>query len=182
MSDWISETLYDNGTLINKLGIKDKAQLAQKEFEITAQREIFLLDQRLKINSINDLNKIHEFLFSPLYDWAGKLRPGNFAKGNTVFFDYSRFSYAQEDIDHLLLMQRKKRNLETKDYAELMDLINYMHPFREGNGRSTRLFLQCYAYQHGQLIDYPLSNDGLIAALNEADTDKIAELIRLEIP
>lgn len=61
-----------------------------------------------------------------------------------------------------------------------MDLLNYMHPFREGNGRSTRLFLQCYAANHNQCIVYPLSNDDLIQALTDANVHEIARLIKVE--
>lgn len=72
MSDWIQETLYDNGTLINKFGIRDAQELAQKEFEITAQRELYLLNQNIVIKDVSAFAKINKFLFMPLYDWAGK--------------------------------------------------------------------------------------------------------------
>lgn len=152
MSDWIQETLYDNGTLINKLEIRDAQELAQKEFEITAQRELFLLNQDIIIKDVSAFAKINKFLFMSLYDWAGKYRSGNFYKGNTTFLDCNRFDYAEEDINHVLAVQSKKHELTAEDYAQLMDLLNYMHPFREGNGRSTRLFLQCYAANHNQCI------------------------------
>ena len=157
MSDWIQETLYANSTLINKLGIRDAQDLAKKEFEITAQRELFLLNQGIKIKDISAFAKINAFLFSPLYDWAGKYRQGNFYKGNTTFLDYNRFNYAEEDINHVMSLQQKQHHLTAEDYAQLMDLLNYMHPFREGNGCSTRLFLQCYAVNHGQYIIYPFN-------------------------
>lgn len=53
MSNWIQETLYDNGTLINKFGIRDAQELAQKEFEITAQRELYLLNQNIVIKDVS---------------------------------------------------------------------------------------------------------------------------------
>lgn len=177
MSDWIQETLYANGTLINKLGIRDAQDLAKNEFEITAQRELFLLNQGIKIKDISAFAKINAFLFSPLYDWAGKYRQGNFYKGNTTFLDYNRFNYAEEDINHVMSLQQNQHHLTAED---LMDLLNYMHPFREGNGRSTRLFLQCYAVNHGQYIIFPLTNDNLIQALTDADVAKIAKLIKIE--
>ena len=177
MSDWIQETLYANSTLINKLGIRDAQDLAKNEFEITAQRELFLLNQGIKIKDISAFAKINAFLFSPLYDWAGKYRQGNFYKGNTTFLDYNRFNYAEEDINHVMSLQQKQHHLTAED---LMDLLNYMHPFREGNGRSTRLFLQCYAVNHGQYIIFPLTNDNLIQALTDADVAKIAKLIKIE--
>lgn len=77
-------------------------------------------------------------------------------------------------------LQQKQHHLTAEDYAQLMDLLNYMHPFREGNGRSTRLFLQCYAVNHGQYIIFPLTNDNLIQALTDIDVAKIAKLIKIE--
>lgn len=180
MSDWIQETLYDNGTLINKFGIRDVQELAQKEFEITAQRELYLLNQNIVIKDVSAFTKINKFLFMPLYDWAGKYRTGNFYKGNTAFLDCNRFDYAEEDINHVLALQKEKDELIAEDYAQLMDLLNYMHPFREGNGRSTRLFLQCYAANHNQCIVYPLNNDDLIQALTDANVHEIARLIKVE--
>lgn len=156
MSDWIQETLYANGTLINKLGIRDAQDLAKKEFEITAQRELFLLNQGIKIKDISAFAKINSSL------------------------DYNRFNYAEEDINHVMSLQQKQHHLTAEDYAQLMDLLNYMHPFREGNGRSTRLFLQCYAVNHGQYIIFPLTNDNLIQALTDVDVAKIAKLIKIE--
>ena len=157
-----------------------KIDLAKKEFEITAQRELFLLNQGIKIKAISAFAKINAFLFSPLYDQAGKYRQGNFYKGNTTFLDYNRFNYAEEDINHVMSLQQKQHHLTAEDYAQLMDLLNYMHPFREGNGRSTRLFLQCYAVNHGQYIIFPLTNDNLIQALTDVDVAKIAKLIKIE--
>ncbi|ADQ59221.1 putative cell division protein [Lactobacillus amylovorus GRL 1112] len=77
-------------------------------------------------------------------------------------------------------LQQKQHHLTAEDYAQLMDLLNYMHPFREGNGRSTRLFLQCHAVNHGQYIIFPLTNDNLIQALTDVDVAKIAKLIKIE--
>lgn len=74
-------------------------------------------------------------------------------------------------------LQQKQHHLTAEDYAQLMDLLNYMHPFREGNGRSTRLFLQCYAVNHLFIL---LTNDNLIQALTDADVAKIAKLIKIE--
>lgn len=111
MIDWIQETLYDNGTLINKFGIRDAQELAQKEFEITAQRELYLLNQNIVIKDVSAFAKINKFLFMPLYDWAGKYRTGNFYKGNTAFLDCNRFDYAKEDINHVLTMQKEKRQV-----------------------------------------------------------------------
>lgn len=177
MNDWISKTLYSNGTLKNKLHIHDAKKLSTIEYLRTTIKSIILLDQKPKISSINDLAKIHKFMFSDLYDWAGKYRKGNFQKNGYTFFDYQRFNFAEQDIDYLLQQLQKKDALTSYDYAQLLDKINYMHPFREGNGRSAKLFLDCLAGNHEQVIAYPRKNDEMIQAQKNADIEEIAELI-----
>lgn len=66
--DWISVTLYPNGTMKNKLGIRDAAELADLEFQISAERELLLLKEKVKVGQIEDLKKIHKIMFSPLYE------------------------------------------------------------------------------------------------------------------
>lgn len=177
---WISKTLYKNGVLKNKLGIRDGAELARLEYRISGRVALRLLQRHLKVNTIDDLCKIHKLMFASLYPWAGKLRPGDFRKGDSVFFPYERFDYAREDIDNTIASLQKKKTLSNKDYAILLDKINYFHPFREGNGRSTKTFLQCLAANHGQVINYPLNNDQMIAAQEAADIERIAQLINVE--
>lgn len=180
MTDWISETLYSNGTLKNKLHIHDAKKLQSIEYMQTAIKAGILLDQEPKISTIKDLAKIHKFLFSGLYDWAGKYRKGNFQKNGYSFFDYQRFNYAEENIDNLLQRLSKKDALSAYEYAEILDKINFMHPFREGNGRSAKIFLSCLAGNHAQVIDYPRENSKMIKAQNDADINKIAGLIKVQ--
>lgn len=180
MSDWISKTPYSNGVLKNKLHIHDAAELEKKENELSARNALFLLQKKPQIKDINDLKKIHQFLFGELYDWAGKYRPGNFSKNGYQFFDFTRFDFAEKDINSMLHKHPKTTLLSAKDYAELLDAINFMHPFREGNGRSCKIFLSAYAANHGQMIDYPRKNEEMIQAQNEANIDQIAKLIKVE--
>ena len=63
MSDWISETLYSNGVLKNKLHIHDSKELEKKEYELSARNALFLLQKKPQINDIGDLKKVHQFLF-----------------------------------------------------------------------------------------------------------------------
>lgn len=180
VEDWIRATLYPNGTMKNKFGIRNAAKLVDLEFRITAERELLLLKQKVKVGQIEDLKKIHKIMFAPLYEWAGHYRKGDFRKGNTVFFPRERFDYAEKDIDEAIANLSKKGPLNAENYASLIDKINFFHPFREGNGRSTRTFLQLLALEHGQAIDYPLTNDAMIMAENTADIAKIASLIKVE--
>lgn len=180
VSDWISKTLYSNDVLKNKLHIHDAAELGKKENELSARNALFLLQKKPQIKDINDLKKIHQFLFGELYDWAGKYRPGNFSKNGYQFFDFTRFDFAEKDINSMLHKHPKTTPLSAKDYAELLDAINFMHPFREGNGRSCKIFLSAYAANHGQMIDYPRKNEEMIQAQNEANIDQIAKLTKVE--
>lgn len=180
MSNWIEETLYPNGVLINKLNIHDAKELEALEYEETAVAAIRILQRKPKVNNILQLAKLHKLMFYKLYDWAGKYRWGNFQKNGYTFFDYQRFNFAEMDINSLLQKQSNKGTLSALDYAQLLDLINYMHPFREGNGRSARLFLQCYAANHQQVIDYPRNNGQMILAQQHADIKAMAKLIKVK--
>lgn len=180
MSNWIEDTLYSNGVLINKLGIHNQQLIEQLEYEETAVAAVRILQHKPKINDISQLAKIHKLMFYKIYDWAGKYREGNFQKNGYEFLDCGRFDYAEMDINNLIQKKKAKKKLVALDYAEMLDMINFMHPFREGNGRSTRLFLQCLAANHGQRIDYPLQNDQMIVAQENADVNAIANLIVVE--
>ncbi|MCF1798062.1 Fic family protein [Lactobacillus mulieris] len=180
MADWIQKTLYPNGTLKNKLSITDQTRLSHIEMTQVAKRTNMFLKSKPKINSLNDLALIHKFLFGSLYDWAGKYRKGNMYKGNTEFMEHERFDFATISIDKQLNRVKQIAKPTSKDYAELLDSINYMHPFREGNGRSTRLFLQALAANHGQFLDYSRHDKELIEAEHSADIDKLAQLITVE--
>lgn len=180
MSNWIENTIYENGTLKNKLNIKNQNKLQEIEYFGSAQRAAIILQQKPMITNLTDLRKIHKYMFSFLYDWAGKYRQGDFQKNGYAFFERNRFEFAEQDINELINSQNKKKVLSATDYAALLDKINFMHPFREGNGRSTKIFLQCYAAQHQQILDYPRRNEQLIQAQNEANIDQIANILVVE--
>ncbi|MQS53224.1 Fic/DOC family protein [Companilactobacillus mishanensis] len=152
--DWIAETLQDNGTLKNKLGIRNAHKLHELETLVTQHRQESLV--RFPITSVIDLQKIHKWLFSDLYEWAGEFRQGDFQKGSTRFFPRSRFSLAIQDIDqqiyHINETHYKLKIIFSSDLANLLLDINNFHPFREGNGRAQRLFISMLAEQNGYII------------------------------
>ena len=172
--------LYPNGTLKNKLNIKDAAELAQKEYLGSAVRALAFLRKNKKITSVEDLKKIHKIMFGWLYDWAGQIRDYELIKGDTGFLEYTRIKFGIEEIDEKMRQLASQKELANTDYAFLLDRLNYLHPFREGNGRSSKLFLQAFAANHGQVIDYPRSNKELIIAQNNADINQIARLIKVK--
>ncbi|MDO4607651.1 MAG: Fic family protein [Clostridia bacterium] len=190
----INSTTSDcyNGTtcLINKLGITDENTLAQIEADIT-----FAKASQLEANPINgnfDFNHykaIHEYLFSDLYDWAGKIRTVNISKKGTGFVDCSEI----EKIANMCFGRLKNENyfkeLEFNDFIEsIVDFYcttNMLHPFREGNGRTQRIFIIQLIRYCGYDIDFSeIDLDELmIATINSANgvTDMLKQIFKENI-
>jgi cell filamentation protein len=107
----------------------------------------------IKIAGIGSLFEIHRQLFQDTYDWAGKVRTVEISKGGRPFFPTSRFETALCHIDHLVKEYHRIAYAEKGDLAhklaELLDVINFLHPFREGNGRTQREFLRLLALEKG---------------------------------
>lgn len=125
-------------TLKNKLGIEDSAKLARQEEKISKKRaaELFESDflERLRPGTYRALSEIHRYLFQDIYDFAGKVRDVNIAKGNFRFAPVIYLEAALENIDK---MPQATFDEIIEKYVEM----NVAHPFREGNGRSTRIWL-----------------------------------------
>lgn len=169
---------YPDGTMRNKLNIKDHDKLHDTEYKIVNRNAIALLTNNQKpnihINSVKDLQKIHKYLFMDIYDWAGQFRNWDFNKNGHDFFDRASFSSGISYIDSLLSQANAKTTIDKQDFAELLDTTNQLHPFPEGNGRSTKVFLQLLAKQHGQQLNYERHQDNLITALNDSNIPEIA--------
>ena len=125
-------------TLENKLGITNSTELAIKEEELSKKRAIEMFENgifsTLKAGSFESLQKIHKYLFQDIYDFAGEIRTVNIAKGN---FRFAPAMYLQDALKHIEAMPQSNFDEIIKKYIEM----NVAHPFREGNGRSTRLWL-----------------------------------------
>lgn len=124
--------------LENKLGLTSSADLAREEERISKKKaaELFekgILDQ-LEAGKFSALKAIHKYLFDEIYDFAGKIRTVNIAKGNFRFVPVMYLEAALENIDKML-----QSNFDeiVEKYVEM----NIAHPFREDNGRSTRIWL-----------------------------------------
>lgn len=128
------DTLLPNETLKNKLNITDEKILTIKKYTTAALHEVEFLKSKKEIISINDLYKINEILFGTLYSWASKKRTYPLREGDHDFMDFRSFGQAEIYINKLLESDNKKDELSNLDYAKLLDFINDMHPFREGNG------------------------------------------------
>ena len=124
--------------LKNKLGLTDSIELAHEEERISKKRAIELFESgyldTLPAGSFLALCKIHERLFSDIYDFAGKVRTVNIAKGN---FRFAPIVYLGEALKSIETMPQSSFDEIVEKYVEM----NVAHPFREGNGRSTRIWL-----------------------------------------
>nr|WP_296958828.1 Fic family protein [uncultured Mediterraneibacter sp.] len=138
--------------LENKLGIENSAELAREEERISKKRalELFengLLDQ-MEAGTFDTLKKIHYYLFSDLYEFAGQIRTVNLAKGN---FRFAPLMYLDAALANIDKMPQSNFDEIIEKYVEM----NIAHPFREGNGRSTRIWLDLILKSElGQVIDW----------------------------
>lgn len=125
-------------TLKNKLGISDSAELARQEEKISKKKAAELFEsgylEQLEAGTFDSLCKIHKYLFQDIYDFAGKIRGVNIAKGN---FRFAPVMYLEAALDNINKMPQSTFDEIIEKYVEM----NIAHPFREGNGRSTRIWL-----------------------------------------
>ncbi len=135
--------------LENKLGINDSAELARVEEKISKIKAIRLYESNIvedfEVGKFSGLAKIHNFLFDELYDFAGKIRTVNIAKGN---FRFAPVMYLETALKHIDNMPQSTFDEIIEKYVEM----NVAHPFREGNGRSTRIWLDLILKKELKLV------------------------------
>lgn len=172
--------------LENKLGINDSAELARIEEKISKKKAVELFESGYlndyKAGTFHMLAGIHKYLFGEIYDFAGKVRDVNIAKGN---FRFAPVMYLQAAIENVEKMPQSTFDEIIEKYVEM----NIAHPFREGNGRSTRIWLDFILKKELNLVvdwrlvdkdDYllamersPIKDIELKHILKQALTDKI---------
>jgi len=140
-----------NGVLHNLAKIEDEKILLAYESLKVSKRVEELFENPIKIKDSNSLLIIHHFLFQDVYEWAGKVRTVNISKSGKPFFDRQRFYFAFQNIDTLIaeyrVIRKTMKNELAHKLAEILDNVNYLHPFREGNGRTQREFLRLLALE-----------------------------------
>lgn len=139
-------------TLENKLGITDSTKLAREEERISKKKAVKLFESgildTLPAGKFSTLQKIHEYLFSDIYEFAGKIRSVNIAKGN---FRFAPLMYLEASLTSIDNMPQSTFDEIIEKYVEM----NVAHPFREGNGRSTRIWLDhILKTEINQVIDW----------------------------
>ena len=138
--------------LENKLGITNSAELAREEERISKKKAVELFESgsldKLAPGRFASLQAIHKALFKDIYDFAGELRTVNLAKGN---FRFAPLMYLEAALGNIDKMPQSTFDEIIEKYVEM----NIAHPFREGNGRSTRLWLdQMLKAGIGQVVDW----------------------------
>lgn len=172
--------------LENKLGITDSSELAREEEKISKTKALELFETGLldtfSVGTFDGLAKIHKYLFEDIYEFAGEVREVNIAKGGFRFASIMYLDSALENIDK---MPQTTFDEIIEKYVEM----NVAHPFREGNGRSTRIWLDLILKKElGKVIDWsrvdkedyllamersPIKDIEIKVLLKDALTDKI---------
>lgn len=138
--------------LENKLGLTSSAELARMEEQLSKKKAVLLFEKgildSLPAGKFFTLQAIHRYLFEDIYDFAGEIRKVNMAKGNFRFAPLMYLGAALENID----------KMPQSDFDEIIEKyveMNIAHPFREGNGRSARIWLDHMLKQEiGKIIDW----------------------------
>ena len=149
--------------LQDKLGITDSAELARIEEKISKKKAVELFEsdelKKYRAGTFEMLAFIHRYLFSEIYDFAGKMREVNLAKGN---FRFAPVMYLKAAVENVEKMPQSTFDEIVEKYVEM----NIAHPFREGNGRSTRIWLDLILKKElNRVIDWSLvdKDDYLLA-------------------
>lgn len=174
--------------LENKLNITDSAELAKMEEKISKKKAVELFENgyldQYKAGTFQMLAAIHEYLFDEIYDFAGKMRTVNMAKGN---FRFAPVMYLESAIENIEKMPQTTFDEIIEKYVEM----NIAHPFREGNGRSTRIWLDLLLKEEWNVVvdwsrvdkeDYllamersPIKDIEIKYLLKQALTDKVKD-------
>ena len=138
--------------LDNKLGLTSTAELDREEERISKKKAAQLFDRKLldtfDVGTFAGLSAIHKYLFEAIYDFAGELRTVNIAKGN---FRFAPLMYLQAALENIDKMPQSNFDEIVEKYVEM----NIAHPFRDGNGRSTRIWLDhILKNEIGKVVDW----------------------------
>lgn len=161
-------------TLENKLRITDSVELSKAEEKISKKKAIELFDKnifdKLKPGSCEALFTIHKFLFEDIYDFAGELRDINISKGN---FRFAPVMYLKVSLENIEKMPQGSFDEIVEKYVEM----NIAHPFREGNGRSMRIWLDLMLKKEiGKAIDWSMVDKEDYVMAMERSTVKDIEI------
>lgn len=176
----------NSGILKNLPNLTEEKDLLFFESSAVSKRLEELYSNPIKIIDSSSLLEIHHHLFQDIYEWAGKVRTVNISKDGKPFFEGERFQMGFFYVDSLIIEFAKinpDQKIEiAKQLAIILDNINFLHPFREGNGRAQREFIRTLAFQKGYFLNLnPPDNknvyDRYMQGTIESNVQLLAELI-----
>ncbi len=174
------------GILRNLQDITEPDVLLFVESGAVTKRLQELYENPITVESIDSLFEIHRHLFQDIYVWAGKKRTVEINKDGKQFFPTSHFVHAFRYIDQLVAefkqIPKADKKLLAGKLAEILDKVNYLHPFREGNGRTQREFLRLLALEKGLILNLNPPDDQNVYELYmkgtiESDVRTLTELV-----
>ena len=178
-----SDNCYEGTTcLVNKLGIRDEKRLSEVEAQITFAKAVMLEETPIDDDfGFEHFKKIHEFLLCDLYEWAGQVRSIDISIKRTKFLDAASI----ESIGTRCFAKVKDGYFENlsfdefvKRIAEFYNDVNYIHPFREGNGRTQRIYFAQLIRHYGYDINFAdVDTDELMIATIQASSGVMDFLI-----
>jgi len=158
--------------LKNKLGIKNQLELSREEERLSKQRAKHLFESgdmdKIKVGSFTGLQQIHKYLFQDVYDFAGKMREVNIAKGT---FRFAPLMYLKQSLKHINKMPQGTFDQIIEKYVEM----NITHPFREGNGRAMRIWLDLILKKEiKKVIDWnKIDKEDYLSAMERSPTKDV---------
>ena len=181
-----SYVYHNTGRLKNLLDITDPDVFLFVESSAVTKRLQELYKNPIKIKGIESLLLIHKYLFQDIYVWAGQKRTVEIRKDGKQFFPITHFDSAFRYINQLISefkdIPKSDKTLLSEKLAEILDNINFLHPFREGNGRAQREFLRLLAKENGLTLNLnPPDNKSVyeryMKGTIESDVQTLTELI-----
>lgn len=180
-------TYKDSAVLINKFGEQDEMRARELEYQLVASQSLKLFLNPIEVNSVSDILKIHRFLFTDIYTWAGEYRKVNISKSGRSFMPIQSFDMAEKYLNNLLSDFHNKGKTKydiVRFLAEILDNLNYFHPFREGNGRTQREVIRSLALSKGYECEISIGTDDTIYHLYMdgtvyGDAEKLEQLFEM---
>ena len=187
---WDSYFIPGTDVLRNRLGLDDAGTLQSAENDLVEARIAELRASPIIVRQTFDakhLTALHRHLFQDVYEWAGELRTVGIEKGGEHFVPPHDI---ETPLEHLAHRIRESNHLRTKsdheaadELAYLYDFVNYAHPFREGNGRTQREFLDQLMARSGRGLDWLALDDARLTDASHyarvADEDRLQPLVKL---
>jgi cell filamentation protein len=177
---------FGTAVLKNKFGLKEDGELLKAEREITSIKLLMLYNMPIEgLFNLDHLCNIHKIIFEDIYEWSGKIRKGEFlTKGSSIF---CRGQYLKENADKIFnqlqdekLLRNLSRDNFIKRLAYFMGETNALHPFREGNGRTSREYFRQLSLNANYILDFSkINKDKLLIADIEAFNGFYEKLIKI---